>query len=56
MSFLADSVMKFLGYRAMRMFTYYHVSFFFFFQGVIIHPYVMSSVVILFRQLSPLLQ
>ena len=29
MSFLADSVMKFLGYRAMRMFTYYHVSFFF---------------------------
>lgn len=28
MSFLADSVMKVLGYRAMRMFTYHHVSFF----------------------------
>jgi len=28
MSFLADSVMKFLVYRAMGMFTYYHVSFF----------------------------
>jgi hypothetical protein len=27
MSFLVDGVMKFLGYRAMRMFTY-HVSFF----------------------------
>jgi hypothetical protein len=26
MSFLADNVMKFLGYRALRMFTYYHVS------------------------------
>jgi len=28
MNFLADSVMKFLGYRAVRMFTYYHGFFF----------------------------
>lgn len=26
-SFLADSVMKVLGYRALRMLTYYHISF-----------------------------
>jgi hypothetical protein len=28
MSFLADSVMKILGYRALRMLTYYHISFY----------------------------